>query len=144
MMPTKFDYKTIFFSDESDYDDIDFEHFDERYEMIPITNASAKAFAKAQDLQSFGGALAKVFDIEYEMNHAYKKNESKILNESIRPIAPGIYANYNSLNIIVGAQGKGKSHVVLRDIIQISRLKEQNFHLIVYISKNGNINDSTF
>ena len=141
-MPTKFDYKTIFFSDESDYDDIDFEHFDERYEMIPIT--SAKALAKAQDLQSFGGALAKAFDIEYEMNHAYKKNESKILNESIRPIAPGIYANYNSLNIIVGAQGKGKSHVVLRDIIQISRLKEQNFHLIVYISKNGNINDSTF
>lgn len=66
------------------------------------------------------------------------------MSESIRPIGPGIYANYNSLNIIVGAQGKGKSHIVLRDIIQISRLKESNVHQIVYISKNGIINDSTF
>ena len=66
------------------------------------------------------------------------------MNESIRAISNGIYSNYNSLNIIVGAQGKGKSHIVLRDIIQISRLKNSNFHLIVYISKNGNINDSTF
>ena len=133
MMPTKFDYKTIFFSDDSDYDDVDFDHYDKRQAMIPITNTTA-----------FGGASVNTFDIDYEMSQAYKKNESKILNESIRPIAPGIYANYNSLNIVVGVQGKGKSHVVLRDIIQISRLKDHNFHLIVYISKNGNINDSTF
>ena len=51
---------------------------------------------------------------------------------------------YNSLNILVGNQGKGKTHVMLRDVIQISRLKDCNFHLIVYISKNGSINDSTF
>lgn len=126
LKPSKFDYKTIFFSDTSDYDDdIDFEHYEEHQMIKPIINN-------------------KAFDIDFEMNRAYKKNESKIMSESIRPIGPGIYANYNSLNIIVGAQGKGKSHIVLRDIIQISRLKESNVHQIVYISKNGVINDSTF
>lgn len=125
LKPSKFDYKTIFFSDTSDYDD-DFESFEEhKMIMKPIM-------------------IEKPFDIDFEMNRAYKKNESKIMSESIRPIGPGIYANYNSLNIIVGAQGKGKSHIVLRDIIQISRLKESNVHQIVYISKNGVINDSTF
>mgnify|MGYP001028398462 CR=1 FL=1 len=122
MKPTNFDYKTIFFSDSSDYDnDVDFEHYEEHVMIKPVA-----------------------FDIDLEMNRAYKKNESRIVNESIRAISNGIYSNYNSLNIIVGAQGKGKSHIVLRDIIQISRLKNSNFHLIVYISKNGNINDSTF
>ena len=125
MKPSKFDYKTIFFSDTSDYDE-NFESFEEcKMKIKPVINN-------------------KPFDIDFEMNRAYKKNESKIMSESIRPIGPGIYAHYNSLNIIVGAQGKGKSHIVLRDIIQISRLKSSNVHQIVYISKNGVVNDSTF
>ena len=33
---------------------------------------------------------------------------------------------------------------MLRDVIQMSRLKNSNFHLIVYVSRNGSINDSTF
>lgn len=114
LKPTKFDYSTVFFSDSSD---------------------SEELFAEPQ--------VKPFFNIDIEMSKAYKKNESKILSESIRPIANGIYANYNSLNIIVGAQGKGKSHIVLRDIIQISRIPGAA-HLIVYISKNGVINDSTF
>ncbi len=136
MKPSKFDYKTIFFSDTSDYDDdIYFEHYEEHQMIKPIINNKASRSASSSSAR---------FDIDFEMNRAYKKNESKIMSESIRPIGPGIYANYNSLNIIVGAQGKGKSHIVLRDIIQISRLKESNVHQIVYISKNGVINDSTF
>ena len=114
LKPTKFDYSTVFFSDSSDSEEL-------------FTEPQVKPF----------------FNIDIEMSKAYKKNESKILSESIRPIANGIYANYNSLNIIVGAQGKGKSHIVLRDIIQISRIPGAA-HLIVYISKNGVINDSTF
>lgn len=114
LKPTKFDYSTVFFSDSSDSEEL-------------FTEPQVKPF----------------FNIDIEMSKAYKKNESKILSESIRPIADGIYANYNSLNIIVGAQGKGKSHIVLRDIIQISRIPGAA-HLIVYISKNGVINDSTF
>ena len=84
------------------------------------------------------------FDVDSAMNNAYRRNKNKIMNESIRPIGEDIFAYYNSLNILVGNQGKGKSHIVLRDIIQISRLANANVHLIVYISKSGTINDSTF
>ena len=118
MIPTRFNYKEIYFSD-SDEDKID---IDDENENETETE----------------------FDIDAEMTRAYRKNESKILAESIRPIAEGIFAYYNSLNILVGNQGRGKTHIMLRDIIQISRLPNSNFHLIVYISKNGSINDSTF
>lgn len=84
------------------------------------------------------------FNVDEAMNFAYQKNKDKILNESIRPIGDDIFAYYNSLNILCGNQGKGKSHIVVRDIIQISRIKNNNVHLVVYISKSGTINDSTF
>ena len=84
------------------------------------------------------------FDVDAAMNNAYERNKDKIVNESIRQIGNDIFAYYNSLNILVGQQGKGKTHILLRDIIQISRLQDCNFHLIVYISKSGTINDSTF
>lgn len=84
------------------------------------------------------------FDIDTAMSNAYRRNRNKIMNESIRPIDNDVFAYYNSLNILVGNQGKGKSHIVLRDIIQISRMKNSNVHLIVYVSKSGTINDSTF
>lgn len=48
------------------------------------------------------------FNIDAAMSAAYKRNEGKIMSESIRPIAVDIYSWYNSLNILVGPQGKGK------------------------------------
>lgn len=122
MIPTSFDYTSIEISD-STSDDIDFESFEKYKKQEPITNR---------------------FDVDEAMNAAYLKNKDKIKNASIRPIANGIYAWYNTLNILVASQGKGKSHTVLRDIIQMSRMKNNMFHLIVYVSKNGIINDSTF
>lgn len=119
LKPTQFDYESIYFSDSSDYDQILFAEEDKQ-------------------------KITPYFNVDDAMQDAYRKNKNKIIAESIRPIAPGIYANYNSLNILVGNQGKGKTHIMLRDIIQISRLKDTNVHLIVYISKNGSINDSTF
>ena len=136
LKPTKFDYKSIFFSDTSSDTSDDLQSSSASVDELLANDLS-------NDLSNDFPMKSSTFNIDIEMSKAYKKNESKILSESIRPIANGIYANYNSLNIIVGAQGKGKSHIVLRDIIQISRLKDA-FHLIVYISKNGVINDSTF
>lgn len=118
LKPTQFDYHSVCFSDSSDSGTMFFD--EDKEEIKPY------------------------FNIDDAMQDAYRKNSNKILAESIRLIAPGIYTNYNSLNILVGNQGKGKTHTMLRDIIQISRLKDTNVHLIVYISKNGSINDSTF
>ena len=125
LRPTPFDYKNIFFSDSSDYSE-DQMNFTFEYDSFkPTTNETT-------------------FNVDDEMNKAYQRNETKINSERIRPIARGIYSYYNSLNILVGNQGRGKSHVVIRDIIQMSRLKDANFHLIVYVSRNGSINDATF
>ena len=125
MRPTRFDYRTILFSSESDYDD----------------DQTSFTF----DYDSFKPAVhEQPFNIDEEMSRAYQRNESRINNESIRPIANGIYSFYNSLNILVGNQGRGKSHVMLRDVIQMSRMNNANFHLVVYVSRNGSINDATF
>ncbi|WP_289705072.1 hypothetical protein [Bacteroides acidifaciens] len=134
LQPTLFDYTSIELSDSSSEDPIDFDTFDRYQKQQPVS---------------------KRFDVDEAMSEAYSKNRDKITNASIRPIANGIYAWYNTLNILVASQGKGKSHTVIRDIIQMSRLNNggfggtpedsQNpFHMIVYVSKNGIINDSTF
>ena len=123
LQPTLFDYTSIELSDSSSEDPIDFDTFDRYQKQQPVS---------------------KRFDVDAAMSEAYSKNRDKITNASIRPIANGIYAWYNTLNILVASQGKGKSHTVIRDIIQMSRLNNGGFHMIVYVSKNGIINDSTF
>ena len=114
MKPTQFNYNEILFSSGSDYDDDQMSFAFEYESFKPTVNE-------------------KTFNIDDEMNKAYQRNESKIKNESIRPIANGIYSYYNSLNIFVGQQGKGKRHIMLRDVIQMSRMKNAGFHLIVYV-----------
>ena len=106
MLPTTFDYNAIYLSSSDDDDVI---CFGESVELMkPVINNTR-------------------FDVDSAMNAAYERNRDRIQNEMIRPIANGIYAYYNSLNILVGNQGRGKSHIVLRDIIQISRLNNYNF-----------------
>ena len=128
LQPTLFDYTSIELSDSSSGEPIDFDTFEQELRSM---------FQKQQP-------VSKRFDVDEAMSEAYSKNRDRITNASIRPIANGIYAWYNTLNILVASQGKGKSHTVIRDIIQMSRLKNNPFHMIVYVSKNGIINDSTF
>lgn len=122
-LPTPFDFREFIDSSEDSFDESD------------------ESFYHINDIQQ--QTHSNRFNVDKAMNNAYMRNKDKIVNESIRPIADDIFAYYNSLNILVGQQGKGKSHIVLRDIIQISRLNK-DFHLIVYISKSGQINDITF
>ena len=95
MRPTQFDYKNILFSSESDYDD-DQTSFTFNYDSFKpvIHEAASTRCLRRTDEQPF--------NIDDEMTKAYQRNESRIMNESIRPIANGIYSYYNSLNILVG------------------------------------------
>ena len=131
LKPTQIDLRNMLkFTSDSEQDEFEPDEFGVEFQPI--------------DLKQTEFNFEKRFDIDTAMNDAYRRNKNKIMNESIRPIDKDVFAYYNSLNILVGNQGKGKSHIVLRDIIQISRMKDSNFHLIVYISKSGTINDSTF
>lgn len=135
LQPTLFDYTSIELSDSSSEDPIDLDTFDRYQKQQPVSQRF-----------DVNGSFTptRIFDVDAAMSEAYSKNRDKITNASIRPIANGIYAWYNTLNILVASQGKGKSHTVIRDIIQMSRLNNGAFHMIVYVSKNGIINDSTF
>lgn len=55
-----------------------------------------------------------------------------------------LYAHYNSLIILCDNHGWDKSHIMIPDVIQVSRLKNASSDLIVYVSWNGTINDITF
>ena len=82
------------------------------------------------------------FNVDDEMHKAFNKFKSSINNEKQRKISDNIYAYYNSLNIICGKPGSGKSFLTCRDIIQLSRIP--SIHCIKYISKTGKCDDETF
>jgi len=59
----------------------------------------------------------------------------------ISPINNQSLLYYNSVNLAVGKQGSGKSLLFLREIMNIQN--EKNIHLFIYVTPNGDINDST-
>jgi hypothetical protein len=50
---------------------------------------------------------------------------------------------YNSVNVFVGRRSSGKTYTCIKEFIKIFRASERT-HLLVYISKNPNIIDTTF
>jgi hypothetical protein len=71
------------------------------------------------------------------------KNRANLQSESLSRIHPEIHSSYNSINILVGRQGKGKSVTAWQEIIKIGAISPVS-HMIVYITKSGIPNDRTF
>lgn len=75
-------------------------------------------------------------------------NSNKSTDNLIKEIHPDIKVLYNSVNVIVGKQCLGKTVVALEEIIKISLLNTESqssvFHLLVYVTKNGDENDQSF
>lgn len=59
-----------------------------------------------------------------------------VSNADIKPIAEGIHAYNNSVNIFVGVQGTGKTYSAMQEIIKISHA-QPNAHLLVIITAFG-------
>lgn len=64
----------------------------------------------------------------------------------INELHPDINIRLNSVNVIVGKQGSGKTVVALEEIIKLSRIRKsvEKFHLLVYVTKTGDENDNTW
>lgn len=60
----------------------------------------------------------------------------------IDKIHPEINVRYNSVNVIVGKQGQGKTVIALEEVIKISLMNTH--HLLVYVTKDGNESDRSF
>ncbi len=83
------------------------------------------------------------FDIDSAMHKAYHANIDNINSEKTQQIHPNVFVYYNTLNVSCGRPESGKSFLMCRDVIQISRFSNVT-HQILYISKTGMCDDHTF
>jgi len=81
-------------------------------------------------------------DVDLEIAEALYHKEGTGKCSQISPIHEDILLYYNSVNIAVGKQGRGKSLLFLRELIKLSRLRDPKFHLIIYVNQEG-VNDET-
>ena len=89
-------------------------------------------------------------DNEIKIAESVHKRVSEILNNQkndmvgafIEDIHPDINVKYNSVNVIVGKQGQGKTVIALQEIIKIGVM--DTHHLLIYVTKDGNESDRSF
>ena len=87
---------------------------------------------------------------EIKIGESVRKRVSEILNNQkndmvgafIEDIHPDINVKYNSVNVIVGKQGQGKTVIALQEIIKIGLM--ETHHLLIYVTKDGNESDRSF
>lgn len=80
--------------------------------------------------------------IDKTVNDTLEKQSHKLSDNLIEPIHPDINVRYNSVNVIVGKKSSGKTVIALSEIIKISLLN--TYHLLIYMTKNGDENDKSF
>jgi hypothetical protein len=81
--------------------------------------------------------------IDMHIDNLLEKNKDSLQRESILKIAPDVHTYQNSINILVGKQGAGKTFTALREIIKIN-YADPNLHLVIIINKDGSPNDKTY
>lgn len=101
------------------------------------TSSSSKSQALAGPISNF-----RLDFIRDKVNDTLNDNIDEIGGALINDIHPDINIKYNSVNVIVGKQGQGKTVIALEEIIKISLINTH--HLLVYITKNGDENDRSF
>lgn len=70
-------------------------------------------------------------------------NRDALKKEKLKQIHPDIAINYNSLNVLCGPQGSGKTFSACKEIAKISQVDPSHSHLAIIICKNENKNDPT-
>jgi hypothetical protein len=81
--------------------------------------------------------------IDDMINRTLSENSEQLFREVIQKIHPDVNTYRNSINILVGKQGLGKSYSALREIIKISFV-DPTAHLLLIINSTGSSNDVTF
>lgn len=79
---------------------------------------------------------------QYRLENALNKNKEKIAAAQRKKI-PGSIIYQNSLNILCGKQGSGKTMTAIKEIIKISENSPET-HLLIYINKSGKHDDLAF
>jgi hypothetical protein len=79
---------------------------------------------------------------QYRLTQALNENKDKLQGAQRKKI-PGTMVYQNSLNILCGKQGSGKTMTAIKEIIKISENSPET-HLLIYINKTGKHDDLAF
>jgi hypothetical protein len=77
------------------------------------------------------------------INQTISDNRDQLRREKVKKLHPEVNTYRNSINILVGKQGSGKTYSALREIIKISYV-DPTSHLLLVINNSGVSNDATF
>jgi hypothetical protein len=81
-------------------------------------------------------------DIDTMALEAIEQNRGKVARESLVKIDPRIHTYYNSINVLCGRQGLGKTFTAVKEIAKITTANKRTC-LVVYVTKEGNKCDDT-
>lgn len=89
------------------------------------------------------GKEIKIADtVRRQVNEILNNQKNDMVGAFIEDIHPDINVKYNSVNVIVGKQGQGKTVIALQEIIKIGVM--DTHHLLIYVTKDGNESDRSF
>ena len=72
-----------------------------------------------------------------------KKNKNvDLTNEIQTEIDPNVYFNRNSVNLLVGKKGSGKTYNVFREVLKLKFIKNHHYTKMLYVTSNPE--DNTF
>ena len=80
--------------------------------------------------------------VREKVNATLNNQKNEMVGAFIEEIHPDINVKYNSVNVIVGKQGQGKTVIALQEIIKIGVMNTH--HLLIYVTKDGNESDRSF
>ena len=80
--------------------------------------------------------------VREKVNTTLNNQKNEMVGAFIEEIHPDINVKYNSVNVIVGKQGQGKTVIALQEIIKIGIMNTH--HLLIYVTKDGNESDRSF
>lgn len=80
--------------------------------------------------------------VREKVSETLNNQKNDMVGAFIEEIHPDINVKYNSVNVIVGKQGQGKTVIALQEIIKIGLMSTH--HLLVYVTKDGNESDRSF
>ncbi len=82
-----------------------------------------------------------MLELDYIMKHTLKKHNRGVKAEELKKITKAGNIYYNSVNLLCGRQGSGKSFTSMKEIIIAT--EEKPSHLVICICKDENSEDPT-
>jgi uncharacterized protein YdhG (YjbR/CyaY superfamily) len=81
--------------------------------------------------------------IDNVVGQTMEENSDVLAREVNEKYDPNLCTYKNSINILVGKQGLGKSYTVYKEVIKISHV-DPSVHVFIVINKDGEPNDTTY